>query len=311
MSILEAFPMARTFSNTPFTNGTSDLLSLALSSTPVSGPSTSPVLVLCSLASCVLLCLLSSVLSHALSRTYRHLSPIDRRTWCIGVVRGVFGVVLAALSLQPHLCATLDADVVSGTTPYSEAAMAVLVGFFTFELLSLVWVAVFFGYRNAPLWAHHVLGLAFVGSVMAQRSLHFFALTSCVQELSAPLTSVSWMMAKCGQRKTWKFIANHAALCFVWVFVRIGNDLHRLYYLWRDWDRISSEAATVPLVTFLMGTVLLTFILNPLWLRMKSRQLFRAIRMKIEEEQQVKEDPQAALALEKAAAAAGNKVKAC
>merc|ERR1712127_727605 len=167
--------------------------------------------------------------------------------------------------------------------------MAVLCGFFAFELASLAWVAVFYNYKNAPLWAHHALGMLFVGSVMYYESLHFFALTSCVQELSAPITSISWMMAKCKLQKTWGFIGNHAALCAVWVLVRIGNDLHRLIYLFGDLERILFQSPLLPLSTFLAGTVMLTFFLNPLWLRMKTRQLFKAIRIKLEEEEKEKE----------------------
>lgn len=241
-----------------------------------------------------LLCLLTALATGPISRkctkTYAGLSTVDRKTWCIGVVRGVFGLVLTAMAVPLYWCPVLTSDVAHGVTEYSRLCMAVLCGFFAFELASLAWVAVFYNYKNAPLWAHHALGMLFVGSVMYYESLHFFALTSCVQELSAPITSVSWMMAKCKLQKTWGFIGNHAALCAVWVLVRIGNDLHRLIYLFGDIEEILFNSPLLPLSTFLAGTVMLTFFLNPLWLRMKTKQLFKAIRIKLEEDESAKKD---------------------
>jgi hypothetical protein len=200
------------------------------------------------------------------------------------VTRGLFGVVLAALSIPAHTCGVLTGDTVTGVTAYSRLCMGVLVGFFAFELASLTWVALFYNYRNAPLWAHHVLGMLFVGSVYRTETLHFYALTSCVQELSAPLTAVSWMLARCGRARTWAFVGNHAALCAVWVAVRIGNDVHRAVYVAGDHARLIKLTPAVPLVTFAMGSVMLTFFLNPLWLRMKTRQLARGVRMMLEKE---------------------------
>jgi hypothetical protein len=234
------------------------------------------------IVACVAICLLTDLVSRLATQTYAKLPVIDKGNWCIGAVRGTMGIVLAAASVPVYYCETLSANPAMGTTAYSDAVTGVLSGFFWFEMLTLVLMSALLGYKNTPLWFHHVLGLIFVESVRLCGALHFFALTSCVQELSAPFTTVSWMLAKAGYRYTWGFIANHAALVAVWVVFRIGNDFHRAYYVWSDFRALVTLVPWLPLVTFVLGSLQLMLFLNPHWLKMKSGQLARAIIAKMD-----------------------------
>jgi hypothetical protein len=129
-------------------------------------PTTQGDFILLSFLSCLALCLVSHPLSLLLTHSYAKLSAIDKRTWCIGIVRGVAGVVIGVASIPIFTCPVVSVDTIRGATDYSRMWVAILVGFFIFELLSLLWVAIFFNYRNFPLWYHHIGGILFVGSVM-------------------------------------------------------------------------------------------------------------------------------------------------
>ncbi|KAK2843834.1 hypothetical protein Q7C36_012049 [Tachysurus vachellii] len=222
--------------------------------------------------------LLSHFLSVPLSHTYRSLSSKEKVFWCLAATRAIFGVQGSWAGLRVLMeDGPLFSDKVLGQTGWSWFTVLTACGFFTFENVALHGSNLVFRSFDAPLAAHHAFALAgFSGTALHKDMGHFLPVITLLLEMSTPFTCVSWMLLKAGWSRTLMWRANQ------WLMIHMFHCRMVLtYYMWWVcWCNWSELCANVPLpqfLIFLVGLVLLTLIMNPLWLHKKTMQLLNPI----------------------------------
>eukprot|EP00128_Syssomonas_multiformis_P010573 Colp12_sorted_trinity150504_noHs@17868 len=242
------------------------------------GAATSPYKTGLVLSSVAFFCGLYPVLDllfTAASQTYRQIALKDKRRWLIGVIRGVAGFMLTYYGYKFFFSGDLQQDSVFGTTEFTLAANKFALGFFIFENLNLLGMWWAHGILEVPLLAHHILGLWMFATAVATSGYHFYTTFVLVEELSAPFTTMSWILTKMNMEKHPLWFINQCTLLLVWVFVRMSSDCIYWYFLISDFpNSLSGSCAKYPI---LLGATVLSFYLNPLWLKMKYAQLTRAL----------------------------------
>eukprot|EP00163_Fabomonas_tropica_P003538 TRINITY_DN1303_c0_g1_i2.p1 TRINITY_DN1303_c0_g1~~TRINITY_DN1303_c0_g1_i2.p1 ORF type:complete len:310 (-),score=86.94 TRINITY_DN1303_c0_g1_i2:406-1335(-) len=236
--------------------------------------------VLASFLTCLLISLAAdSVSSFFLGEKYRRMSTMDKQNWCIGINRGLAGFYFCALAFPvfwDQTFATSGAEFVYSRSAHTVALMPSVCGFFLFENVSLLFVSVFNNYVHKVLWIHHILGGLFYWSVMLSGKMHYIAATVIAQEISAPFTSIGWMLVKMDLKDSNIYMFNQYVLLIVWFCLRMGNDVHGAYYTLTNLPAIFTHADILTATLTFLGCVTLAFFMNPHWFLMKVKQLLKA-----------------------------------
>ncbi|XP_049917135.1 protein CLN8 [Epinephelus moara] len=222
--------------------------------------------------------LLSHLLSVALTRTYSSLVAKEKVFWNLAATRAVFGIQSTVAGLRALTeDSVLTSDRVKGQADWSWFNVLTATGFFVFENVALHASSVVFRSFDLPLATHHFFALTgYAGAVVWDSMGHFLPMVTLLLEMSTPFTCISWMLLKAGWARTLFWRANQ------WVMIHAFHCRMVLtYYMWwvtlNHWGELSSNVAVPPLLIYLIGLTLLTFILNPIWTHKKTMQLFNPV----------------------------------
>ncbi|XP_068435781.1 protein CLN8 [Clinocottus analis] len=222
--------------------------------------------------------LLSHLLSAGLSRTYKSIKAKEKIFWNLAATRAVFGIQGTAAGLRALTeDSALTRDRVRGQEDWSWFNVLTATGFFAFENVALHASSVAFRSFDLPLATHHFFALSgFASMVVWSSSGHFLSMVTLLLEMSTPFTCISWMLLKAGWARTLFWRANQ------WVMIHSFHCRMVLtYYMWwvtlTNWAELSTHVALVPLLLFLIGLSLLTFIINPIWTHKKTMQLLNPV----------------------------------
>ena len=238
------------------------------------------VLGLITFACCTAGLLLSHVVSLASVATYGKLAAKDRWNWNIGSVRGAAGLALFLMAIAAYVDPQLYAGhPVWGRSQLSVTALPCIVAFFTFEMVTFALMTAVYQYKNNALLVHHVFCLWYWGYAIAYTdSFHFLATKGLIQEVTAAFSDLTWKMVKCNNTHSRSYFGTQYLLVFLWVFVRIADDAHRVWFVYTNWAVLAAEGPGVAFWGTVVTTVLLALLLNPHWLHMKVKQLQRQLR---------------------------------
>ncbi|XP_028252295.1 protein CLN8 [Parambassis ranga] len=222
--------------------------------------------------------LLSHLLSVALSRTYNSLLTKEKVFWNLAATRAVFGIQSSVAGLRALTeDSALTRDRVRGQEDWSWFNVLTATGFFLFENVALHASSVVFWSFDLPLATHHFFALTgYVGAVVWDSMGHFLPMVTLLLEMSTPFTCISWMLLKAGWARTLFWKANQ------WVMIHMFHCRMVLtYYMWwvtlTNMREFTTYVAMVPLVQFMIGLALLTFIINPIWTHKKTMQLLNPV----------------------------------
>ncbi|XP_076017860.1 protein CLN8 [Genypterus blacodes] len=222
--------------------------------------------------------LLCHFLSLALSRTYRSLLTKEKVFWDLAATRGMFGIQSTVVGLRALTeDSMLSRDKVWGQEDWSWFNVLTATGFFMFENLALHTSNVMFGSFDLPLAAHHFFALAGYFSALVCDSMgHYLPMVTLLLEMSTPFTCVSWMLLKSGWAQSFFWKANQ------WVMIHMFHCRMVLsYYMWwltwNHWEDLCASMPLAPLLLFLTGLSLLTFVMNPIWTHKKTMQLLNPV----------------------------------
>jgi hypothetical protein len=84
----------------------------------------------------------------------------------------------------------------------------------------------------------------------------FYIVVVLIQEFSAPMVHLGWMLTKTGLGSHWIWLVNQYVLVVVWALFRMGTDLVIWYYVlsnfWEcvrlSWQRLASLAFQFPVL---------------------------------------------------------------
>eukprot|EP00045_Choanoeca_perplexa_P012651 m.139383 g.139383 ORF g.139383 m.139383 type:complete len:301 (-) comp16086_c1_seq1:214-1116(-) len=223
---------------------------------------------------CGLIYTISGVSSRLLSRTYNKLSIKDQHRWNSGLNRASLGFLLSLLGLRVLWEGAPD-DIVYGKTELLTHTASFALGFFIFETRDTLNMYLSHNVLEETLIVHHTLGVLLYFLTLSTESYLYLACVILVQELHSPMTHIGWIMSKQGRDADWKWDVNQYLLITVWVVFRNGCDA-------MVWLRILFAipygffyGPTLPMLYILVGMGLLSFYLNPWWLKLKVMQIRR------------------------------------
>jgi len=239
----------------------------------------------------MLACASISIGGHLIStkmiKTYSGLNTKDKSHWVLSISRSAMALYFACVSVQTLLLnPDLTADPCFATNNFSVTNMTIAASFFLWETLTLLYLYIFHGVREAPLMLHHLLGLLFYSSSWVSGKMQTFGLIALMEEISAPFTALGWMFKKTGYDNTKQYVANHISLLVVWLFLRIGWDFIIGYYMITNagfiFETINplKNSLLDSFTTFIMllGNCILVLFLNPYWFYKKYMQLVSTIK---------------------------------
>lgn len=222
--------------------------------------------------------LLSHLLSWALSKTYNSLPAKEQVFWNLAATRAVFGIQSSVAGLRALTeDSLLFRDRVRGQENWSWFNVLTATGFFLFENIALHSSSVVFRTFDLPLATHHFFALSgYVGAVVWDSLGHFLPMVTLLLEMSTPFTCISWMLLKAGWAHTLFWKANQ------WVMIHMFHcRMVITYFMWwvtvTHWQELFAHEALPPLLLFLIGLALLTFLINPIWTHKKTMQLLNPV----------------------------------
>ena len=218
------------------------------------------------------------VLSYFASFTFHTFKNVlntkEKVFWCLGFVRGVFGI--SSLAIGSYYLIFDDAlkkDVVHGYTTFSVLAVYYSVGFFIFECLALYLSNIVFRFFDKFLFVHHTLSLLGFSVVTYNvTKANFFAVIGLVLEGSTPFTCLCWMLLKADLAHTLLWKLNQIVLVHFF-HCRTMIEVYLVFISYYQWDTIWSD---MPLSIFLCLYIQLPvqlFFLTPYWTYKKTQQL--------------------------------------
>ncbi|XP_047467976.1 protein CLN8 [Mugil cephalus] len=222
--------------------------------------------------------LLSHLLSAALCRTYQSLLAKEKVFWNLAATRAVFGIQGSVAGLRAlTVDSAINADKVRGQEDWSWFTVLTATGFFAFENVALHASSLVFWSFDPPLAIHHFFAVAgYTGTLVWDSQGHYLPLITLLLEMSTPFTCISWMLLKAGWARTLFWKANQ------WVMIHMFHCRMVLtYYMWwvtlTHWGELCTYVARPPLIMFVLGLALLTFIINPIWTQKKTMQLLNPV----------------------------------
>eukprot|EP00730_Choanoeca_flexa_P013881 TRINITY_DN5825_c0_g1_i2.p1 TRINITY_DN5825_c0_g1~~TRINITY_DN5825_c0_g1_i2.p1 ORF type:complete len:297 (+),score=29.68 TRINITY_DN5825_c0_g1_i2:78-968(+) len=223
---------------------------------------------------CGLVYTISGVSSRLLSRTYNRLAIKDQHRWNSGLNRASLGFLLSLIGLRVLWEGSPD-DVVYGKTELLTHTAAFALGFFIFELRDSLNMYLAHNVREDILILHHFLGVCLYLLTLSTSSYLYFSCVCLVQEIHMPLTHMGWIMAKQGRDTDWKWDVNQYLLITVWVVFRNGCDLMIWLKIIVNLPYGFLSGPILPMLYIVVGMGLLSFYLNPWWLKLKIMQIRR------------------------------------
>ncbi len=124
-------------------------------------------------------------------------SKKDMATWCVRVIRLVFGVCGTILGFYLVVWDdTLRKDIVHAKTPLSVLGAHFLVGKFLFD----VTFNIFFNAMDRLMWLHHVITTILCTSVAYYEMGHYMVGASLLSEMVAPFVTFRWVLLRMDDR---------------------------------------------------------------------------------------------------------------
>eukprot|EP00038_Savillea_parva_P014666 m.11717 g.11717 ORF g.11717 m.11717 type:complete len:292 (-) comp2868_c0_seq1:164-1039(-) len=214
----------------------------------------------------------TGVLSRLLSKSYNKMTLRDQHRWNSGFQRATGGLMLGIRGFY-CLYDGLPADgLVWGTNSYLHQTAAFALGFFLFEVRDSLHLYLACGIFQETLVVHHTCGVVLYVVALATGAYHFPVGIVLIEELCAPMVHLGWVLAKLQLDNHWLWDVNQYMLIVFWVICRNGIDIILWYYLLTNFFEVVYGPTLAFIIIFpLLG--LLSFILNPFWLRLKIAQI--------------------------------------
>lgn len=246
-------------------------------------------LTLISLVFSISLYIMSEVLSN-ISSTYTNLTTKEQMFWNSAIVRSFYGVFFTIFCTWGMLFDDeLETNVIINTSPETFVLCLVTFGFFIFECLVLTISDIRYKKFSTLLQIHHWMSLFVCMLAVTHERLYFFSYRFLILEMSAPFSSVCWILLKAGKGHTVFWKINQFLLVHVF-HLRSFFEFSLCYYtLIKYRDVLILELSTLTLVLGYTHLILLTFVLTPYWTYKKTIQLLEPKDFKFSESERTRQ----------------------
>ncbi|XP_073531474.1 protein CLN8-like [Phyllobates terribilis] len=218
------------------------------------------------------------IASIVLFATYRSLSAREKVRWNTVTTRASFGLLcyvagLNALFIDP----VLAADKITGQQGWAAFIILIATGFFLYENVALFIYNSVFRIFEISSAAHHITAfIGCFGAAICSTAGHYLPIAALLLEMATPFTCTSWILIKAGYLQTfiWKMDQ--------WIVVHLFHcRMFLTYHLWwvslNNYDRLVKSTTVLYVAFFFFSLILLTFMLNPYWTYMKTKQLLTPV----------------------------------
>ncbi|XP_073531476.1 protein CLN8-like [Phyllobates terribilis] len=220
----------------------------------------------------------SHLASIVLFATYRSLSAKDKILWNTVTTRASFGLLcyvagLNALFIDP----VLAADKITGQQGWAAFIILIATGFFLYENVALFIYNSVFWIFNISDAAHHISAfIGCFGAAICSTAGHYLPIAALLLEMATPFTCTSWILIKAGYLQTFIWKVDQ------WIVVHLFHcRMFLTYHLWwvslNNYDRLVKSTTVLYVAFFFFSLILLTFMLNPYWTYMKTKQLLTPV----------------------------------
>jgi len=195
----------------------------------------------------------------------------------LAVVRGVFGVSGMFLGSWGLFWKTnLDRDIVFGRTVTSVYAMYYTIGFFAFEVVSVIASDIAFKSFSKLLITHHSLALAGYIVALYQESNYSFATKALINEMSTPFSCLCFVFIKARMENTLAFKVNQILLVHSF-HIRSIVECYLWYITFQNGSYIWTYMPSAIFWLMYFQLFLVTVIMTPYWGYKKTQQLFKPV----------------------------------
>ncbi|XP_077146185.1 protein CLN8-like [Ranitomeya variabilis] len=216
--------------------------------------------------------------SLVLFATFRSLPTKDKVFWSSIATRASFGLLcyvagLNALFIDP----VLTADKITGQQGWAAFIILIAAGFFLYENVALFVYNFWFWTFDRSVAAHHITAfIGCFGAAICSTAGHYLPVAALLLEMATPFTCTSWILIKAGWSQTFIWKVDQ------WIVVHLFHcRMFLTYHLWwvslNNYDRLVKSTTGLYVAFFLFALILLTFILNPYWTYMKTKQLLTPV----------------------------------
>ncbi|CAJ0938797.1 unnamed protein product [Ranitomeya imitator] len=212
--------------------------------------------------------------SLVLFATFRPLPTKDKVFWNSVATRASFGLLcyvagLRALLIDP----VLAADKITGQQGWAAFIILIAAGFFLYENVALFVYNFWFWTFDRSVAAHHITAfIGCFGAAICSTAGHYLPVAALLLEMATPFTCTSWILIKAGWSQTFIWKVDQ------WIVVHLFHcRMFLTYHLWwvslNNYDRLVKSTTGLYVAFFFFALISLTFILNPYWTYMKTKQL--------------------------------------
>ncbi|ERN14828.1 hypothetical protein AMTR_s00032p00113970 [Amborella trichopoda] len=224
-----------------------------------------------SIIGCIFLCKLlydiSIVVTPWYFKGYAGLTKIQCIEWSNRVISTIHAIFISVMSLYLVFFSDLYSDNRSGdlitvrSSPLSDFAMGVSVGYFLSDLGMIIWLYPSLG--GMEYVVHHLLSVVAVAYSLLYRQGQIYTYMVLISEITTPGVNLRWYLDTAGMKRSKAYLINGIMMFFAWLVARILLFGYLFYHVYLHYMQVKQ----MPYFGFCLvfGVPSILAIMNLMW----------------------------------------------
>ncbi|XP_015882960.3 uncharacterized protein LOC107418773 [Ziziphus jujuba] len=216
---------------------------------------------------CKLVYDLTQLISTFYFKSYASLTKMQRIEWNNRGISTVHAIFITATSLYFVFWSDLFSDqqlagiVTFRSSPMSTFALGVSVGYFSADLLMILWLYPSLG--GMEYVVHHSLSGIAVAYSMLSGEGQLYTFMVLISEITTPEVNMRWYLDTAGMKRSSAYLINGIAIFFAWLGARILLFGYMFYHVYLHYDQVIQMHIFGYFLVFVVPSVLAT--MNLMW----------------------------------------------